>query len=272
MAAQNYPGSPPRVVLLTSPGLFGAEIINRLAADDKIDLVGVGLTNRIYKGKGTLAGIHAFRLRTGWRYFFYGALHSNISWTWLRMTGRPAGLKRVAGNVRLLNDVNSPTSIDWLRGLHADYLASFFFNQWIGPEVRGVAACGAFNLHPSLLPALRGPDPIFRAIERGLPTSGYTIHRIDDEMDGGQICYQTASEIPQGLSAFALYLKAIHEGSDLFANWLGGALPRESQIPANSDGGDYTTFPTPEEVGRFVQSGHRLIRLSEWRRALSAVR
>src|SRR5262245_1603829 len=73
----------PRVVLLTSPGLFGAEIINRLATAERINLVGVGLTDRLYKGKGLAASVRTFLKRTGWRYVAYNALQANVAWTWL---------------------------------------------------------------------------------------------------------------------------------------------------------------------------------------------
>jgi methionyl-tRNA formyltransferase len=272
MAAQHRIDSPPRVALLTSPGLFGAEIINCLVAARGIKLVGVGLTNRLYKRKCLLKSIQTFRQRTGWKYLLYNALQADLAWTWLRMTGRPAGLKRVSGAVKLLKDVNSSATIEWLRELRPDYLASYFFNQIIGPEVRAVPTCDAVNMHPSLLPALKGPDPIFQAIDRGLCTSGYTIHRLADQVDGGQVLYQTAVAIPQGLSAFALYLKSIREGSELLAKWLAGTLPPEPHIPLASEGGDYSTFPTPHDVDRFLKSGHRLIRLSEWHRALAEVR
>lgn len=261
-----------RVVLLTTPGLFGSEIINRLAATEGIELVGVGLTNRLYKGKGMAAGVRTFVQRTGWRYVAYNALQCHVAWIWLRLTGRPKGLKAVTGRVRLLKDVNSRSTVRWLKSLEPDYVASYFFNQWIGPQVRAVPKVAAVNLHPSLLPALRGPDPVFRTIERGLKTSGHTIHEIADDIDAGRVLYQRPHEIPEGLSAFGLYLELIREGADLLGEWLAGRLPHRTPVATSSDTGDYEKFPTPDEVNRFIDAGHRLVRLREWRRALAQVR
>lgn len=263
--------APPRVVLLTSPGLFGAEIINRLAAAERIQLVGVGLTNRIYKNCGLLTAIHRFRQRTGWRYLLYNALQSNVSWTWLRMTGRPSGLKAVSA-VRLLHDVNAPDELAWLEALKPDFIASYFFNQWIGPDVRRAARMDAVNLHPSLLPELRGPDPIFRTIERGLQTSGYTIHRIADGFDDGDVLHQESCSIPPGLTAFGLYLRAVREGTDLLGRWLSGERAPAPHISRKGNASDYQTFPTPLEVRSFCANGHELVRAAEWRRALSEIR
>src|SRR5690606_30237940 len=120
-----------------------------------------------------------------WRYTAYNALLANVAWTRLRLSGRPAGLRNVS--VRHLRDVNSAKTIAWLKELRPDYVASYYFNQWIGPEVRAVPNQACVNLHPSLLPALRGPDPIFRTLERNLELTGLTLHLVDEGFDTGQI-------------------------------------------------------------------------------------
>jgi len=262
----------PRVVLLTSPGLFGAEIINRFAAEAAINLVGIGLTARLYKNKGTLATALTFRKRTGWRYLFYQALIADVSWTVLRTSGRPSGLKQSGADVRPLLDVNDDGTLEWLRGLSPDFIASFYFNQWIGPAVRAIPVRGCVNLHPSLLPALRGPDPVFRTLERGLATTGFTIHDVHDDFDAGRILHQEAFPIPSGATAFSLFHVLIRGGADLLARWLAGTVTPnvpETSEPAVTN--DYRTFPTPGEVAAFQKQGRRLIRLKEWREALAAV-
>lgn len=268
------PDSPPlpRVVLLTSPGLLGAEIINIVGATPGLQLVGVGLTNRIYRNQGTIAAIHKFRKRTGWRYLFYNALQADVSWNWLRLTGRPSGLKALAGQVRRLKDVNAPATLEWMRGLAPDYIASAYFNQWIGADVCAIPRLGCVNMHPSLLPALRGPDPAFRALERNLTTTGITIHKVAKEIDAGQILYQQPWPIPAVHSAFGFYVQIVRAGADLLARWMAGTLPPAAPLHPVTDPGDYTTFPTPQEVARFIQSGKQLIRFSEWRKALAEVR
>ena len=46
------------------------------------------------------------------------------------------------------------------------------------------------NLHPSLLPALKGKDAIQRAFLAGVKVSGVTVHWVTDELDGGKIIAQ----------------------------------------------------------------------------------
>ncbi|MGQ0634444.1 MAG: formyltransferase family protein [Planctomycetaceae bacterium] len=261
----------PRVVLLTMPGLFGAEIINRLAAEPGIELVGVGLSSRVYKNKGTLATALTLWKRTGWRYLAYNALVADVAWTALRIRRRPSGLANVRGQVRSLADINAPPTLDWLRSLEPDYVASLFFNQWIGPGVCSIPQKACLNLHPSPLPALRGPDPIFRTLERGLTSTALTIHEVADEFDAGRILHQEPRAVPAGATAFGLYLELLRDGADLLARWLAGNVVAAVPDAAPANSGDYTTFPTPAEVRAFLRSGRRLVSYAQWRRALAAV-
>lgn len=72
------------------------------------------------------------------------------------------------------------------------------------PEV-GVAACfpwrlpraaraaprfGILNIHPSLLPIGRGPEPVFWTLRRGEPITGVTVHQVDAGFDTGPILLQ----------------------------------------------------------------------------------
>ena len=64
------------------------------------------------------------------------------------------------------------------------------------PE-RFVAKFGSktINLHPSLLPAYKGLDPIKRAFEAKEKQSGCTIHWVSNELDGGAIIAQSPVDI-----------------------------------------------------------------------------
>lgn len=49
---------------------------------------------------------------------------------------------------------------------------------------------GGLNVHPSLLPQLRGPDPIFHALDQGLTRLGVTYHAMTQSLDCGGIVLQ----------------------------------------------------------------------------------
>jgi methionyl-tRNA formyltransferase len=61
-------------------------------------------------------------------------------------------------------------------------------------------AKGAYNVHPSLLPAYRGPIPLFWQFYLGDPNSGISIHQVDAGFDTGNIVLQQAVQLSDGIS------------------------------------------------------------------------
>ncbi|MEZ5275709.1 MAG: phosphoribosylglycinamide formyltransferase [Opitutaceae bacterium] len=51
------------------------------------------------------------------------------------------------------------------------------------------------NLHPSLLPSFPGLDGIGQAFRHGVKVTGCTVHRVNEEVDAGQIIDQTAVRV-----------------------------------------------------------------------------
>jgi len=67
---------------------------------------------------------------------------------------------------------------------------------WKVPRrLRALARLAALNLHPSLLPRYRGPLPEFWVIRDGEPSSGLTLHLMDDRFDAGPILAQAVVPI-----------------------------------------------------------------------------
>lgn len=268
-----------RIVLLTSPCAYGAIIMNAISQHADIELVGVGLTNRVYKNKGLLATVRTAVKRMGWRYTIYNALVGDVAWTWLRLTRRPQGLAVVPrNNVWLIDDINSADSVSKISDVQPDYVVSYYFNQWIGPEIREVPSQDCINVHPSLLPAFRGPDPAFRMLERGHSAGGVTIHRVTDDFDAGVVLSQGAMDVSLNASVFSNYCDFALRGSNFLCDWLVNHQQSERpapspdlQLDADSCSAEYDSFPTPQEVKQFLKSGKRLIGLRELWRQLRAI-
>ncbi len=60
---------------------------------------------------------------------------------------------------------------------------------------------GAYNVHPSLLPAYRGPVPLFWQFYFGEATSGITLHKIEETFDTGDIALQDKTALYDGISS-----------------------------------------------------------------------
>lgn len=63
------------------------------------------------------------------------------------------------------------------------------------------------NIHPSLLPKYRGPEPIIQQILNDEKIGGVTIHRMDADWDNGGICGQLEFEILPQDNNKTLFLK-----------------------------------------------------------------
>lgn len=73
--------------------------------------------------------------------------------------------------------------------LGADTLICFAYGKFFGPKFLSLFDL-ALNIHPSLLPVLRGPSPIQGAILSGLAETGISIQKLAKEMDSGDLCAQ----------------------------------------------------------------------------------
>ncbi len=64
------------------------------------------------------------------------------------------------------------------------------YGQILSKKLIEIPACGFLNVHPSLLPRLRGPSPIRSAILNDEKITGVSIIQLDEEMDHGPIVAQ----------------------------------------------------------------------------------
>ena len=79
---------------------------------------------------------------------------------------------------------------------------------------------GILNVHPSLLPAGRGPEPVFWTLRRGEPVTGVTVHRMDAGFDTGPIVAQAQMPVPVGISGPELERDLMTVGGSLLVTAL----------------------------------------------------
>jgi phosphoribosylglycinamide formyltransferase-1 len=96
------------------------------------------------------------------------------------------------------------------------------------------------NIHPSLLPALRGLDTHRRALEAGLSEHGASVHFVTEELDGGPVIIQArvpvlAGDTPATLAArvlteeHRLYVQALRLLAEKRLHWDGNQLLYDQQ-------------------------------------------
>jgi hypothetical protein len=62
----------------------------------------------------------------------------------------------------------------------------------------------AYNIHPSLLPVYRGPQPEAQVILSGQQYTGVSIHLITDQFDAGPIFFQCKFSVPKNANVYDL--------------------------------------------------------------------
>ena len=109
-------------------------------------------------------------------------------------------------------------------------LYSFSYRHLIPESVLAVAPLGAFNLHPSLLPAYRGRAPVNWVLVNGERETGVTLHHMVARADAGDIVGQRAVSIDDSDNALTLYRKLVPLSVDLITELhpkiVAGASPR----------------------------------------------
>jgi methionyl-tRNA formyltransferase len=92
-----------------------------------------------------------------------------------------------------------PAGEDFLNSLHRlapDCGVVVAYGHLLTPELLALPGRGMINVHPSLLPELRGAAPVEWAILNGLEKTGVTIMQMDAALDAGPILHQIPHYVP----------------------------------------------------------------------------
>jgi phosphoribosylglycinamide formyltransferase-1 len=96
------------------------------------------------------------------------------------------------------------------------------------------------NIHPSLLPALRGLNTHQRALDEALDEHGASVHFVTEELDGGPVIVQTRVPVLEGDDAETLEARVLKQEHGLYLQalqwiaadriqWSGGQLLFDGQ-------------------------------------------
>jgi methionyl-tRNA formyltransferase len=264
---------PLRVVFCTRGGWFGALVLARLRACERIELCGIVRSSRVYHPEyGFLRGALAYLRRSGLAYSLYLLCATDIAAAVCAIgrarsslrghAARSPAAPRPAVPVHATRDLNDDRGLRFLRACAPDLLLSAFFDQPLREAVLAVAKRGSVNIHPSLLPSFRGVEPVLQARLQRASRIGVTVHYMTPALDAGNLLAQEAIEPPPEGSIFATTALLFDRGAQLLLAALeriGAADPGVAQAA----GGSYESWPTPGEIRALRQSGGRLVRLAD---------
>ena len=103
-----------------------------------------------------------------------------------------------------------------LRTIGIDFILVACWPFLIRESVVRSAGKAALNLHPSLLPADRGPDPISAQLKRDTPDFGVSLHLLSPVFDSGDIVLQKRIELEESSDRNSLEKAAAVKGVALF--------------------------------------------------------
>ena len=106
-------------------------------------------------------------------------------------------------------DPNGQAFVRQVRDLGIDLIVVANYPHILWRRLFSVPPLGAINVHPSLLPAFRGPDPIYWMRASGASAGGVTVHRIDEGIDTGPIVIQRGFTITSQDDERAILARAV---------------------------------------------------------------
>jgi methionyl-tRNA formyltransferase len=111
----------------------------------------------------------------------------------------PSPVKKIATEEELPifqpKTARDPELLEMLNVIKPDISIVVAYGHVLPQNIIDLPAKGTLNIHPSLLPALRGAAPIQGAIRQGLRQTGISIMRMVPALDAGPVLVQAETEI-----------------------------------------------------------------------------
>lgn len=118
------------------------------------------------------------------------------------------------------NSANSKAFKDYILKTNADLLLVGTWREKLKKEIFSMPKIGTVNIHPSLLPRYRGPNPYHHVILRGEKRSGITLHLMNENFDTGAILLQKEIEILPNDTAKELRERTLISTRELVSEFL----------------------------------------------------
>ena len=205
--------------------------------------------------------------------FRYEHTSENPLLLFLKDTFNPAPevtlLKELGVNQIRLRSANSPEFKKLLISQNVDLVLVGTWKERLKKDVFNIPTIGTVNVHPSLLPKYRGPNPYMQTILRGEKESGVTLPLVDEGYDTGAILFQEKVEILDSDTSKELRERSVRVARRLVRDFITDLNDKMitpikqaekyasyfPNVPGNERMLDFT-FQTSEDVLRTVRALH----------------
>ncbi len=263
-----------RLIFCTYSSLYSSLVLKKLLASEHIEIVAIVNSTRVISSKyGFIQGAVSQIQLSGWRYASYLFMVTDL-FSWLRPSKTVHGLAK-KNEIPIIDtaDINSTEALNFIQTKKPDFLLAAHFNQLIKTPLLNLAC---LNIHPSLLPAYKGVDPVFYALLDKNNTIGVTLHKMAKSFDTGQTVLQSECQAKPTDSVFRCNCRLFDEGVKLAINYLSSdsLIRTNKSSQATAVENDYTndqsydSWPSREKLSKFRQQGHSLICLKQYQKAI----
>jgi methionyl-tRNA formyltransferase len=120
----------------------------------------------------------------------------------------------------------------------------------LSPALFTIPKYGFFNIHFSLLPAYRGPSPLFWQIKSGETSSGITIHQMTAEFDAGPMLAQQETSILSGETCGLLAARLSVAAVDVITQAIKRLINTGTDmlLPQNEENATYFKRPRVDDI------------------------
>jgi len=122
------------------------------------------------------------------------------------------------------------------------------YGKIIPQDIIDIFPKGIINIHPSLLPTLRGSTPVETAILNGLDETGVSLMKVTAEMDAGPVYAQKMIPLTGSETKSELALQLLNEGGELLLSNLDKILTGKLKPkPQDETEASYTRLLTKQD-------------------------
>jgi methionyl-tRNA formyltransferase len=155
----------------------------------------------------------------------------------LILTPPPVKVYAESQNISLVQPekLNDPIFTEKIQKEEWDLFVVAAYGKIIPESIFNLPKYKTLNIHPSLLPVLRGPSPVATAILKDMRDTGVTIIQIDKEMDHGPIVAQGTAHVDEWVERDVLEKRFAIEGANLLADILPEYMEYKLKIEPQDD-------------------------------------
>lgn len=244
-----------RLIFCTYPCLYSSIVLTILLESKDIEVVAIINSSRNLKIKensllSSLRRVSQSGISYAVYLWFISQGHSLIA-RWSTVSSISQIAKRENIQSHTTKDINSTRSLEVINQFKPDIILCAHFNQLVSPKTYSLAKDASLNIHPSLLPDLKGVDPSFYALLRKYQETGVSLHHLAEKFDDGTVISNSSLTIDEDDSLFSLNTKLFQEGGNLMLDFF-GTKDKHLQFHQDNDiQSHYDSWPTTSDVAAF---------------------